>query len=422
MVGLGYVGLPLAIAFAEKGLSVVGFDISQEKIEAYKEGIDVTHEVGSDRLKKASTLFFTHDPIDLKKAKFFIISVPTPVLANNLPDLSLVEKASRLVGSYMPKGAIVVFESTVYPGVTEGICLPLLESASGLKAGRDFKIGYSPERINPGDKSHRLENIIKITSGMDEESATIIGNLYEKIIIAGVHRAPSIKVAEAAKAIENAQRDINIAFINELSLIFDRLDIDTLEVLEAAETKWNFLKFYPGLVGGHCIGVDPYYLAHLAQTVGHHAEVILAGRRINDSMGKYIVEKTIKKITEKDIPLKGAKVLVMGLTFKENCPDLRNSKVADIVKELKDYGIKVVVTDPLASSKEAEEEYNIHLEQEEAVKEVDVIILAVAHKAYKEKKTTEFLQFYKHSHNKPLMLDLKGVLRDSESAFDYWSL
>lgn len=361
VIGMGYVGFPLAAAFTENGFEVIGFDINSKKIESYKNGIDPTLEVGNEKLKKLRNLEFTSDPLKIREAKFIIIAVPTPVLKNKIPDLRPIEGASEIVGKYLTKGSIVVYESTVYPGVTEEICLPILEKESKMKCGVDFKIGYSPERINPGDKIHRVENIVKITSGMDKESSEIIGDVYGQIIKAGIHRAPSIKVAEAAKVIENSQRDINIAFVNELSMIFDKMKIDTLDVLEAAGTKWNFLPFKPGLVGGHCIGVDPYYLANKAEEIGYHADVILSGRKTNDGMGKFIAEKTIKKLIEIDKVVKGSHILIMGLTFKENCPDLRNSKVIDIVNELQEYDVKVSVTDPLADSKEAKKEYGIEL-------------------------------------------------------------
>lgn len=368
VVGMGYVGFPLAVAFAERGIEVIGFDINTSKIEEYLKGNDPTHEVGNERLKKLSNIKFTSDEKDLREAKFIIIAVPTPVLKNKMPDLRPVEGASQVVGRNLTEGAIVVYESTVYPGVTEDICLPILEKESNKKCGIDFKIGYSPERINPGDKIHRVENIVKITSGMDKESAEIIAQVYELIIKAGVHRATSIKVAEAAKVIENSQRDINIAFVNELSLIFDKMGIDTLDVLEAAGTKWNFLNFRPGLVGGHCIGVDPYYLAMKAEEIGYRADVILAGRKTNDGMGKFVAEKTIKNMIASNIPIKDSHVLIMGLTFKEDCPDLRNSKVEDIVNELKDYGVRVSVVDPIADSEEAMKEYGINLKKLEDIK------------------------------------------------------
>lgn len=424
IVGLGYVGLPLAVAFASKGVTVVGFDVSKSKIESYKNGIDVTHEVGNAKLSQVENLKFTCDPSDLKKAVVHIVAVPTPVLDNNTPDLSLIKSAATLVGKYMQKGSIVVFESTVYPGITEDYCLPILEKESGLKAGVDFKIGYSPERINPGDKKHRLENIVKVTSGMDAESAQLIGDLYEIIIDAGVHRAPSIKVAEAAKVIENAQRDINIAFVNELSIIFDRMNINTLDVLEAAGTKWNFLKFRPGLVGGHCISVDPYYLASLAEQLGHHAQVILAGRRINDEMGKFIAEKTVKKLIHSGKPVKGATVLLMGLTFKEDCPDLRNSKVVDIYRELKEYGANVIVSDPIACKDAAKKEYDIDIIDLADANNVDAIVLCVAHEKYSHLTAEGLKKVYASAADaRPLLLDVKGFLPKSEhQAFDYWQL
>jgi len=423
IVGLGYVGLPLAVAFASKGIEVIGFDISKSKIESYKNGIDVTCEIGNERLSKVKNLNFIFEPEDLKKAAVHIVAVPTPVLDNKTPDLSLIKSAATLVGQNMNKGSVVVFESTVYPGITEDYCLPILESESGLKAGIDFKIGYSPERINPGDKKHRLENIVKVTSGMDAESAQFIGDLYSLIIDAGVHRAPSIKVAEAAKVIENAQRDINIAFVNELSLIFDRMNINTLDVLEAAGTKWNFLNFKPGLVGGHCISVDPYYLASLAEQLGHHAQVILAGRRINDEMGKFIADKTVKKLIHSGKAVKGATVLLMGLTFKEDCPDLRNSKVVDIYKELKDYGVNVIVTDPIACKIAAKKEYNIDLVEFSEVKNVDATVLCVEHEQYKSVTMNQIKGAYRDVNSLPILLDVKGVVpKNDQQKFDYWQL
>lgn len=423
IVGLGYVGLPLAVAFASKGVNVIGFDVSQSKIDAYKNGVDVTHEVGNAKLTQVKNLNFTCNPADLNNAIVHIVAVPTPVLDDNTPDLSLIKSAATLVGKHMKVGSIVIFESTVYPGITEDFCLPILEKESGLKAGVDFKIGYSPERINPGDKKHRLENIVKVTSGMDADSAQLIGDLYEIIIDAGVHRAPSIKVAEAAKVIENAQRDINIAFVNELSLIFDRMDINTLDVLEAAGTKWNFLKFKPGLVGGHCISVDPYYLASLAEQLGHHAQVILAGRRINDEMGKFIAEKTVKKIINSGKPVKGATVLLMGLTFKEDCPDLRNSKVVDIYRELKDYGVNVIVNDPIACKDAAKKEYDIDLIDLEDANNVDAIVLCVAHKTYANLTGETLKTACTDANGTPILLDIKGILPEREQKkFDYWQL
>lgn len=425
VVGMGYVGFPLAVAFAERGVDVIGFDINSTKIEEYLKGNDPTHEVGNERLRKLTNIKFTSNEKDLREAKFIIVAVPTPVLKNKMPDLRPVEGASQVVGRNLTDGTIVVYESTVYPGVTEDICLPILEKESGKKCGIDFKIGYSPERINPGDKVHRVENIVKITSGMDKESAEVIAQVYELIIKAGVHRAASIKVAEAAKVIENSQRDINIAFVNELSLIFDKMGIDTLDVLEAAGTKWNFLHFRPGLVGGHCIGVDPYYLAMKAEEIGYRADVILAGRKTNDGMGKFIGEKTVKNMIVSDRTIKDSHVLVMGLTFKEDCPDLRNSKVEDIVNELKDYGVRVSVVDPVADSDEAVREYGIKLEKLEDVKNVDAIVVAVSHKEYKNLDLKEFKKLYKSDVKIPVLIDVKGILNKDEAielGYNFWRM
>lgn len=435
VVGLGYVGMPLAVAFAEK-VSVIGFDINSEKINLYKQGIDGTNEVGNEKLKN-SKVYFTSDPKELRNAKFHIIAVPTPVWKNNTPDLRPVESASEMVGSNLTKGSIVVYESTVYPGVTEEICIPILEKKSGLKCGIDFKVGYSPERINPGDKVHTVEKIVKIVSGMDEETLDIIAKVYELVIAAGVHRASSIMVAEAAKVIENSQRDINIAFMNELSVIFNKIGIDTQEVLEAAGTKWNFLKFYPGLVGGHCIGVDPYYLTYRAQELGFNSEVILAGRRINDNMGKYVAENTVKQLIKISCPIKNAKVLVMGIAFKENVADARNSKVVDIIKELKEYGVDVFITDPVVNETEVEEVYNLKLVKFEEIKEVDAIIFAVAHEEYEKLKLEDLKKLYRnlnpilidkrglYRNSSPLLIDVKGIFNKSEASklgFIYWRL
>lgn len=425
VIGMGYVGLPLAVAFAEKGFDVIGFDINSSKIQEYKKGIDSTHEVGDERLKKVKNIEYTSNPEDLKKAKFHVIAVPTPVLKNKMPDLRPVEGASKIIGQNLTEGSIVVYESTVYPGVTEDICLPILEKESGKKCGVNFKIGYSPERINPGDKVHRVENIVKVTSGMDKESSDIIAGVYEQIIKAGVHRATSIKVAEAAKVIENSQRDINIAFVNELSIIFDKMGIDTKDVLEAAGTKWNFLKFSPGLVGGHCIGVDPYYLAMKAEEVGYRADVILAGRKTNDGMGKFVAEKTVKKLISTGRMVKDAHVLVMGLTFKEDCPDLRNSKVEDIINELKDYGVFVSVVDPLVDKDEAMEEYGVTLSKLEEVENVDGVILAVAHKEYRELDLKELKSLYKLDIVNPILVDVKGILNKEEAknlGYKFWRM
>ena len=373
LVGLGYVGMPIAVAFARK-IKVVGFDLNEKKIELYKSGIDPTNEVGNEVIAK-TTVEFTADPSKLREAKFHIVAVPTPVNDDHTPDLTPVEGASRILGQNLQKGSVVVFESTVYPGVTEEICVPILEKESGLKCGVDFKIGYSPERINPGDKVHRLETITKIVSGMDEETLNIVASIYELVVEAGVYRAQSIKVAEAAKVIENSQRDINIAFMNELSIIFNKMGIDTKSVLEAAGTKWNFLKFYPGLVGGHCIGVDPYYLTYKAESLGYHSQIILSGRRINDDMGKYVAESLVKNLIKADLSVKNARVAILGFTFKENCPDTRNTKVIDIYKELQEYGITPIVVDPAADADEAKRLYGITFETMDAVKDMDAVSL-----------------------------------------------
>ena len=424
VVGMGYVGLPLAIAFSEKDFNVIGFDINQSKIEKYLNGEDPTNEVGDERIKNSKNIEFTSNETKLKEAKFIIVAVPTPVLENKMPDLRPLEGASTVIGRNLSKGTIVVYESTVYPGATEEVCLPILEKESGLKCGIDFKIGYSPERINPADKVNTLTKIMKITSGMDKESSDIIAGVYSQVITAGIHRASSIKVAEAAKVIENSQRDINIAFVNELSLIFDRIGIDTLEVLEAAGTKWNFLPYRPGLVGGHCIGVDPYYLANKASELGYHAQVILAGRRINDNMAKFVAEKTIKKLINDNIRVKGADILVMGLTFKENCPDLRNSKVNDIIKELKEYGANVHVIDPMAPKEEALEEYSIILEDESCIKNMDAVVVAVGHKEYRDMKPADLRKYFNPVYAKPLLIDVKSIFNkaEAEKEYDYWRL
>lgn len=423
VVGMGYVGLPLAVAFVEKCLDVIGFDVNEEKINTYKKGIDPTQELGDERLAKAN-IDYTSDEFRLREAQYFLVAVPTPVLSNNMPDLRPIIGASEIIGRNMTQGSIVVYESTVYPGATEETCIPILEKESGMKCGVDFKIGYSPERVNPADKVNTLEKIVKITSGMDEESGEIIAQLYELIIEAGVHRASSIKVAEAAKVIENSQRDINIAFVNELSLIFDRIGIDTKEVLDAAGTKWNFLPFKPGLVGGHCIGVDPYYLANKAQELGYHAQVILAGRRINDNMSKFVAEKTIKKLIAGGHRVRGANILIMGLTFKENCPDLRNSKIADVVFELKEYGANVHVVDPVADKQEARREYGIELENIEDIKEMDAVVVGVGHNEYRKLELDDIKKYYKSYDCNPILVDIKSLydLSEAKSKFDYWRL
>lgn len=423
LVGLGYVGMPIAVAFARK-IKVVGFDLNEKKIELYKNGIDPTNEVGNEVIK-TTKVEFTADPSKLREAKFHIVAVPTPVNDDHTPDLSPVEGASRILGQNLTKGSVVVFESTVYPGVTEDICVPILEKESGLKCGVDFKIGYSPERINPGDKVHRLETIVKIVSGMDEETLDTVAKVYELVVEAGVYRAQSIKVAEAAKVIENSQRDINIAFMNELSIIFNRMGIDTKSVLEAAGTKWNFLKFYPGLVGGHCIGVDPYYLTYKAEELGYHSQIILSGRRINDDMGKYVAESMVKNLIKADIPVKHAKVAILGFTFKENCPDTRNTKVIDIYKELGEYGITPVVVDPAADAEEAKRLYGVTFDSMDAVKDVDAVIVAVAHTQFLELKKEDIDGFYNPAHKKKVFMDIKGLFDRNEyltEDYIYWRL
>ena len=406
VVGLGYVGMPIAVEFDKRGVNVIGFDINPEKIENYKKGIDITEEVGNEVLSK-SKVYFTSKEDELKKADFYIVAVPTPVNNDHTPDLSPVENASHIVGRNIKKNSIVVFESTVYPGVTEEICVPIIEEESGLVCGVDFKIGYSPERINPGDKIHRLSNIKKIVSGMDKDSLERIARMYEIIVDAGVHRASSIKVAEAAKVVENSQRDINIAFMNELSIIFNKMGIDTLEVLEAAGTKWNFLNFYPGLVGGHCIGVDPYYLTYRAEQLGWHSQIIAAGRRINDGIGKYIVDNVIKKLVQADINIKHARVAILGFTFKENCPDVRNTKVIDIVRELREYDVHPVIAAPSADKAEAKRLYDVDIANMDDIHDMDMVIVAVAHDNFKKLKIADISNLY--SGESGILFDLKGI-------------
>lgn len=433
VIGLGYVGLPLAVSFA-KVIDVIGFDIAKDKIRSYEEGIDVTKEVGNDALKN-TTIKFTSNEEDLQKAKFHIVAVPTPINTNKTPNLNPLIGASKTLGRNLTKGSIVVYESTVYPGVTEDICIPILEKESGLKSGVDFKVGYSPERINPGDKVHRLETIVKVVSGMDDESLDVIARVYELVVDAGVHKAESIKVAEAAKVIENSQRDINIAFMNELSIIFNRLDIDTKSVLEAANTKWNFLNFTPGLVGGHCIGVDPYYLTYKAEETGYHSQIILAGRKINDNMGKYVAENTVKLMIKANKQIKGAKVAILGLTFKENCPDVRNTKVIDIIDELKEYGIETLVHDPQADKEEVLEQYNIDLKNIEDLKDADAVVLAVPHEEYKMLSIEDIEKLYNNNYShingtsfdddKKVLIDVKGMFNREvieDKNYLYWRL
>lgn len=421
VVGLGYVGLPIAVAFA-KHLPVLGFDVNTAKIDELRHGLDRTKEVPTADLK-SSRITYSSDPADLAVADFIVVAVPTPINEALQPDVTALCKASEMIGAHMSKGAIVVYESTVYPGLTEEICQPILERSSRFKCGRDFKLGYSPERINPGDKAHTLETIVKVVSAQDPETLELVANTYGLVVKAGIHRASSIRVAEAAKVIENTQRDLNIALMNELALIFDRLNIDTKSVLEAAGTKWNFLKFTPGLVGGHCIGVDPYYLTSKAESVGYHPQVILAGRRINNGMGKFIAEKTIKLLSGHDRPIKDFRVAVLGLTFKENVPDLRNSRVPDIISELREYGVEVLVHDPLAEPEEAHVEYGIRLQDWTALKDLDAIVLAVSHREYLDMGLSKLLA--------PLRKKLRGVLIDVKACLDrgavpstmtYWRL
>ena len=423
LVGLGYVGMPIAVAFARK-IKVVGFDLNKEKIALYQKGVDPTREVGDEAIKNTS-VEFTADAAKLREAKFHIVAVPTPVNSDHTPDLTPVEGASRILGQNLTKGSVVVFESTVYPGVTEDVCVPILEKESGLTCGVDFKIGYSPERINPGDKVHRLETIVKIVSGMDAETLDTVAKVYELVVEAGVYRAQSIKVAEAAKVIENSQRDINIAFMNELSIIFNKMGIDTKSVLEAAGTKWNFLKFFPGLVGGHCIGVDPYYLTYKAEELGYHSQIILAGRQINDDMGKYVAENMVKNLIKADIPVKRAKIAILGFTFKENCPDTRNTKVIDIYRELGEYGIHPVVVDPAADAAEAKHLYGITFDDMEAVKDMDGVIVAVSHEQFLSLDKEKISSFYNTKHEKKVLMDIKGLFNREEyltEDFIYWRL
>ena len=424
VIGLGYVGMPIAVAFAKK-VNVIGYDLNTKKIDLYRSGIDPTNEVGDDEIKNTK-VDFTSDETRLREAKFHIIAVPTPINSDKTPDLSPVEGASSIVGRNLIKGSIVVYESTVYPGVTEDVCVPILERESGLKCGVDFKIGYSPERINPGDKVHRLENIIKIVSGMDEESLDEIAKVYELVIEVGVHRAGSIKVAEAAKVVENSQRDINIAFMNELAMVFDRMGIDTKEVIEAMNTKWNALGFTPGLVGGHCIGVDPYYFVYEAEKLGYHSQIILSGRKINDGMGKFVADAIIKKLILANKVVRQAKVVILGITFKENTPDTRNSKVVDIINALKEYGIDPIVVDPEADADEAKHEYGIDLVDINDVKDVDCLVLAVAHDIFKQMSWDDIDSLYgEFDTNEKILIDVKSILDRSEieeKGYSYWRL
>jgi UDP-N-acetyl-D-galactosamine dehydrogenase len=423
IIGLGYVGLPVALAFARKFPGAVGFDVDREKVSELARGFDRNHEQPTDVLK-ATTLKFSSNLEDLKEATFFVVAVPTPVDRNNVPDLTPVERASETVGRALSRGAVVVYESTVYPGVTEDICGPILERISGLKRGVDFKLGYSPERINPGDKEHTLERITKVVSGEDAEALERVAAAYGAIIDAGIHRAPTIRVAEAAKVIENTQRDLNIALMNELAIIFDRMEIRTADVLAAASTKWNFLKFRPGLVGGHCIGVDPYYLTMKAQQLGYQPEVILAGRRINNNMGPYVGAKVVKLLIDADLGVKGARVGVLGLTFKEDCSDIRNSKVPDILRELRQFGIEALVHDPVANAREAVHEYGVKLSSLEEMTGLDALVLAVSHRYYLELGPARLAAMLKGG---GVLIDVKSALEPAQfgksgDSVRYWSL
>lgn len=425
VIGLGYVGMPIAVAFAEK-VNVIGFDTNVEKINTYKQGIDPTKEVGNNAIKKADILFTTKEA-DLKKSDFHIVSVPTPIKADKTPNLIPIEKATETIGKNLKKGAYVVFESTVYPGVTEDICIPILEKESGMVCGKDFQVGYSPERINPGDKVHTLENIIKIVSATNGEALNTIAEVYELVIEAGTHKASSIKVAEAAKVVENSQRDINIAFMNELAKVFDKMDIDTNDVLEAMKTKWNSLPFHPGLVGGHCIGVDPYYFIYEAEKLGYHSQIILSGRKINDSMGEFIGNAVIKKLIESNKIVKEAKVVIMGVTFKEDCPDTRNSKVFDIVATLEEFGVEVSYVDEQADKKEAEEVYGINIQDMKDIESADCLIFAVGHKEFKELSLEQINSMYKAElkNDEKVLIDVKNLFDNNEldeQGFNYWKL
>ena len=425
LVGLGYVGMPIAVAFANKGVDVIGFDLNKTKIDLYKNGVDPTKEVGDEAIKN-STVYFTSDEGDLKKAKFHIVAVPTPVNTDHTPDLTPVIGASEIVGRNLTKGSYVVFESTVYPGCTEDVCIPILERESGLKCGVDFKVGYSPERINPGDKVHRLENIKKIVSGCDEEALQVIKAVYDIVIEVGTYPVSNLRTAEAVKVVENSQRDINIAFMNELAMAFDKMDIDTNEVVDGMNTKWNALGFRPGLVGGHCIGVDPYYFTYQAEKLGYHSQIILNGRIVNDSMGKFVADAAIKNMIAVGQAPKKSKVVILGLTFKENCPDTRNSKVDDIIKRLAEYEIKPVVVDPWASERDAMHEYGVTLTALDDVKDADCVIVAVAHNEFKALSLDDIKKLFKKGDDsEKVLIDVKGLYQVKElknSGVKYWRL
>lgn len=424
LIGLGYVGMPIAVAFARK-VRVIGFDLNEEKITKYRNGIDPTQEVG-DEVIASTSVEFTSDPERLKEAKFHIIAVPTPINLDKTPDLHPVESASRLLGKNLTKGSIVVYESTVYPGVTEDICVPILEEESGLKCGTDFKVGYSPERINPGDKLHRLENIKKIVSGMDKETLDEVAKVYELVIEAGVHRAGSIKVAEAAKVVENSQRDINIAFINELAMAFDKMGIDTSEVIDAMNTKWNALGFRPGLVGGHCIGVDPYYFIYEAEKLGYHSRLISSGRQINDDMPGFVGDNIIKYLVLANKQVRQAKVVFFGVTFKENCPDVRNSKVVEIIRHLEQYKIHPILVDPRADAEDVKRSYGYELSDIKDAYDADCLVIAVAHDEFRAKSLKEWDEFYKACETREkVLIDIKSILDKSEveaKGYRYWRL
>ena len=425
LIGLGYVGMPIAVAFAKKNIDVIGFDLNKEKISLYKSGIDPTKEVG-DEVIKTTSVEFTADESKLQKAKFLIVAVPTPVNTDHTPDLTPIIGASEIVGRNLTKGAIVVYESTVYPGCTEDVCIPILEKESGFRCGEDFKIGYSPERINPGDNVHRLENIHKIVSGCDTESLEEIKNVYDIVIEVGTHPVSNIRTAEAVKVVENSQRDINIAFMNELAMVFDRMDIDTNEVVDGMNTKWNALGFRPGLVGGHCIGVDPYYFTYEAEKLGYHSQIILNGRIVNDQMGAYVADTAVKQMIAAGQAPKKSKVVILGLTFKENCPDTRNSKVDDIIKELNTYGIEPVIVDSWASEHDAMREYGVTLTKLEDVKDADCVIVAVAHNEFKSLSLKDIKAMFKEGNdNEKVLIDVKGLYKVSElkaSGMRFWRL
>ena len=426
VIGLGYVGMPLAVAFDKKDIAVIGFDLNSEKIDLYRQGLDPTFEVGSEALKH-SKIFFTDAEVSLREANFHIIAVPTPINIDKTPDLCPVENASIILGKNLSKGSVVVYESTVYPGVTEDICIPILERESGLKCGQDFLVGYSPERINPGDKVNRLENIVKIVAGLDSTTLDIVAKVYELIIEVGVYRAESVKVAEAAKVVENSQRDINIAFMNELAMVFDKMKIDTNEVIKAMNTKWNALKFYPGLVGGHCIGIDPYYFIYQAAKLGYHSQIILAGRKINDGMGQFIADAVIKELVLANKKVIQSKVYILGITFKENCPDIRNSKVTDVINRLQEYGIKPIIIDPWADVNETASEYGLELDTLENIHDADCLIFAVAHQEFKNLSLDKIASYFNSQlpQEEKIIIDVKSILDKyaiSQKGYRYWNL